>query len=504
MEVARQHVFAIQPESSYLTRLITTFCLHWRLAISIFALVFGAAAAIALLAPNQYKCQMKVLVKNERASPPIGLDQHTSSLLYLDEISEARINSEIEMLTSTDLLREIARQGELAVPGKPALSEGEAVRFLQKHLSVKSVKKANIIDVAYESPDRRRALSVLTLLSRLYLESHLRLNGAPGSYQFFDNQAAEYLGRLQQAENELTAFRERNHIVALGEEKTLALAESASLQKQVLDNDAATRQEARRVQVLRGQITTLQPRITKEIRTLPNQYSVERLNTLLVELRNKRTDLASKYRATDRSVVELDAQIANTEKELQSAGSIKATENTTDLNPIYLSTVADINRAETQLAADTASGVAFTGKLQENQARLKELEQVTSADSALVRRVKELEDTHNLYVQKREEARASDLLDQHRIANVAIAEQPFLPDKAASPNRPLILSMGLLWAVILSVVTLVALSKWSSGMYGPRDFESATGIPVLATVPMDSDLTNSLSGYRGLLAEGTR
>lgn len=474
----------LNPSSSFAARAATIFSLHWRLFTALTVMVIGVSAGIAFLMTPKYQTRMKILVKNERANPPVGMDQHTTSLVYQDEVSEARVNSEIELLTSGDLLRAVVDGSKLADQERSSRNpKAAALRRLQKALSVKSVKRSNIIEVTYASPDAEQSLRVMKNLATLYLEYHVRLNGAPGTLELFDRQVRVYQKELDQAESKLADFRKENQIVALAEEKNLALAQASNLDKQVAENDSAAQTQARQIDVLERQLTELEPRVTKEVKSVPNQYSVEHLNTLLLELRNKRTDASSKYQPTDRIVTDLDRQIAQTEKALDQASHANAIENTTDINPLFQSTYADLRRTQAQLAGTTALGKKLQEEVRLNRARLTHLDQISSLHDSLVRRVKEVEDAHASYVQKREESRAGVLLDEKHIGNVTIAEQPFLPDLPSSPNRPLIVFVGAAWGCLLSLGLGLAMTKLSSDLVRPADFEHTLSMPVLATVP---------------------
>jgi uncharacterized protein involved in exopolysaccharide biosynthesis len=197
---------------SYAIRFFSVFFSHWRLALAVFTLVFGAAAALALLAPDKYQSKMKVLIKNERIGQVFGMDQHTTGLINLDNISEARINSEIELLQSTDLLRNVAVRTGLA-GSQDGHSARKAINNLQKSLSVRSLKRSNVIEVSYEGTSRAQSLQVLQMLSGLYLDSHVRLNGSPGLFDVLDKQVSDYQDKLSQAEGDLAKFREDNRIV---------------------------------------------------------------------------------------------------------------------------------------------------------------------------------------------------------------------------------------------------------------------------------------------------
>lgn len=498
---------ATQLQTSPILQLMTSVCRHWRLAAGVFGVIFGAAIALAVLSADRYQCRMKILVKNERVNPLVGSDPHTTSVINLDQVNEGRINSEIELLTSTDLLRQVVQRNGLAraQQGGSGARENAALRELQKSLTAKVVKNSNIIEVSVTSRRPGLSLDILRTLSALYLDSHIRLLGSPGTYKLFDKQAAEAQQALTAAEADLVAFRKQNKIVAVNDERNVALQQFSATQTQLLDAEAASRQQAKQVAMLQGQLSQLTPRVAKETRTLSNQYSVERLNTLLVELRNKRTSLASTYRDDDRTIVALDQQIADTQKALASASKMDAVENTTDINPLFQTTAAELNRAEADLSGTTARAKMLGAQVNDARARLAHLDEISVAHDQLVRRVKELEDTYTSYVQQRNQSQAGEILDSNQVANVAIAEQPFLPDTPSSPNRPLILSLGFGWALVMATIVLLMVSKTTTTLSSPAELEQATGLPVLATVPLHlARRLSTAAATHQLLIEGSK
>src|SRR6185295_5213269 len=127
----------------------------------IFLAVIAGTILVTLLLPNRYESRMKILVKNQRvdvaitAEATIGVNAPTIE----NEVSENQINSEIELLTSKDILTEIVKdtglaKGETNLFGRP-VPEAErvekAVNALAKDLVIAPVRKANIITVTYTS-----------------------------------------------------------------------------------------------------------------------------------------------------------------------------------------------------------------------------------------------------------------------------------------------------------------------------------------------------------------
>ena len=77
-------------------------------------------------------------------------------------------------------------------------------------------------------------------------------------------------------------------------------------------------------------------------------------------------------------------------------------------------------------------------------------------NDSLIRRVKEKEDNYLLYTKKREQARIEGVLDQGRVASVALAEQPTLTVEPAFPN--LLIAIPLAFILAMCAGTAVVCS----------------------------------------------
>ncbi len=472
---------------------------HKLLICATFLAVAVGTAVFTFMLPNEYESRMKILVKNTRSDVPITPERTTGATgVYFDnDVSENQINSEIELLTSEDLLKQVvtecglygprasllAKLGLKDVPGSQATQIEEASRQLAKDLIITPVKKANIIEVKYTSQSPEQAIVVLRKVQDLYMEKHLRLHRPPGTYEFFKTQADQSEGQLQEAEKRLSSFQQAANVVSLGQQKEQTVQKMTEAKSKLLETEAYLREVSDRIAKVQQQLETLAPRVVTQSRALPNQYSAERLNTLIVELQNRRTQLLTKFRADDRLVEEVDQQLKNTRVALDNASKETATEQSTDLNPLRQALETELARGRVDQAGAYGRREMLAGQVKQYEAQLSRLEGITAEYEDLNRQVKETADNYQLYKKKEEEARITDELDQNKITNVSMAEAPVQPQLPVKPNRPLNLILGVFLGALLAVGSVVIAEFMRDTVLTPGELEKLTGSPVLASLP---------------------
>jgi uncharacterized protein involved in exopolysaccharide biosynthesis len=481
----------------------------WQIVIT-FVLIVGAAIALTLLTPKQYESYMKILVKNERADMIVSAGGADGSS-YQPEVSETEINSEIELLSDFNLLQRVVIETGLdrvettrgaTVGERHTLAVDQAAWRLQRHLTVTPARKTNIIEIRYLDRDPRRAAAVLRHLAVAYLDEHLKVHAAPGTYEFFAGQTRHYQDELKSAEARLEQFRLQNGIVMLAQQKEAMLQQASEADVALKQANTAIEEYGSRIAATQRQLTITPARVVTQDRAVPNQYSVEHLGSMLAELQNRRTELLAKFRPEDRLVREVEQEIADTQEALGKATKAMASERSTDINPVYQALQVDIAKQQADLAGAQARRETLTQQARSYRGQLMQLGNASTEYDDLTRAQKEAEDNYQLYARKTEEARIAESLDRQKIANVAIAEPPTEPYLPAKPNVKLNLALGLLLALFISpglafgteylkrsgqgsqirVQPSLAGAHLIESIDETSQLEALTGLPVLASV----------------------
>jgi uncharacterized protein involved in exopolysaccharide biosynthesis len=322
---------------------------------------------------------------------------------------------------------------------------------------------------------------VLRELLALYTDRHIQVHKGGGT-DFFERQSAQQAERLREAQQKLAEFQKSERIFLLNEQKDINLRKAMELEAAHRESQLAFREGRERVAALEQMVRSLTPRITTQVRNIPNQALAEKLQTMLAELGNRRTDLLAKFRSDDRLVQQIDQQIAGTRATLEQALKATATEQATDVNPLRQSLDGDLARARMNQQVLKARIATLGAQIGDYKKELAALEESTAAYNELLREVRTLEENHLLYARKWEESRIADALDSSKIANVTVVEAPEAP--TAPLQRSLLLPFG---AFLLGFGLLVCVALLSGlhgqRLYTPRAIFLASGIEVLATVP---------------------
>src|SRR5271166_1746285 len=198
--------------------------------LEVCAVVFGLVVVGTLLWPPVYQGTAKIFVRDNRAellvSPGLSANTPQNPAVIANPVSEEDLNSEMELLTSTYIIKRaiealpppVAHQGitaplfdgvnyVLGLPGagyramhnEPHVDSQEAWALtLAQHLSASIIKKSDIIEVNFRSHDPAWSKQFLDLLMSSYLDYHAHISHDPAAEQFFTQQAKELQARLDE------------------------------------------------------------------------------------------------------------------------------------------------------------------------------------------------------------------------------------------------------------------------------------------------------------------
>ena len=480
---------------------------HRRVATLCFAGVFFGALIAALILPS-YRAEMKFLVKRERVDPVISGDQSTSQIqIASPEITEQEMNSEVELLTSEDLLRQVVMANHLEKSvGASWLHKNDeerkiaiAVRKLRAHLQVEAVRKTNIVNVALSSRNPKQAADVLSSLANLYLEKHTQVMRPGGQYVFFAQQTEEAKKELTEAEGRLQEFNRSQRVVAPEMERDNTLDKLSDISLSLEQTRAAIGETEDRIDALKRLQRSMPARITTQLRQGDNPQLMQQLKSTLLNLQLKRTELLTKFQPTYPLVQEVDRQITETQTAIAAENARPVREETTDQNPTEAWVRGELAKANADLSGLRAREDEQRASVTSFQSRARLLNDKGIVQQDLLRAAKAAEQNYLLYLKKREESRITDALDRRRILNVAIAQEPLVPALPAHSGGWYLL-IGTMFAFLVAVGSTFGAEYFDDSFRTPDEIRRELRLPVIAAVPycppltLETDLPNLESG----------
>ena len=462
---------------------------HRRLWIYAALIVFSASIAYTLFWPRRYLSEMDIRVQNTRADDQIT-PSRVNGMITINGVTEEQINSEIQMLQSRTLANVVVDpQWNQRPPGSLTTADykahDKAINKFEKHLSVGLVRKSNVIHATYEASDPGTAYETLNRLLAAFLAKQREIAQPPGTPKFFAEEAARYKTELDQAEKELADYQQQHQLVSLADAELVRAGEVDDAEGELRSTDAEISELTQRIGTEEEQLKTLPARQATQQRVIPNDYSIERLNTMLAELENEKTELLTKFTPSDRLVVENGDKIANTQKALADAQQMTSNENATDVNPVWQTVTGSIIQSESERQALRAREDALKHQIAGLQSNLAGIEGSTVAFNTLQQRVTDLQNGYQLYTQKRDEAQMADAMNENRLLNVAVQQVPTYSVIPYHPKPLMDATLGAFTAIFLACFAVFFAEVGRDTFANAGELEAVSIYPVFATVPLD-------------------
>ena len=468
-----------------------------------FTVTVCTVATVTLIVKPTYRATSQILVKLGRENlymPSVPTSKSLNPVVNFNR--EEQINSEIEILKSQYLIEKVVQSiGPTAIypeiddKGTSVLdrlilgmhagesSFDKAVLKLQKALEVEGVRKSDVIAVSFKHKDPQMAAVVVNTLVSLYLDRHLDVHNNPRSYNFFGAQAEILKGKLKSSEKKLEAFKKRETISSLGEERSLLLQEEAQLRSVLNETLSREAEYEHRLQQLHKQLANTPRTVLLDKEIDNNPYSISSLQARLVELELKKEELLTKYTRQSRLVQSVIVEIQIVRDKLAEQEKRLYGKTRSGLNAIHQTIQGQLLGNEAELQALRAKKQALTAQLVDYQRRLEKLNRVEVELNQLQHELDVDRENYRLYLTKFEESRISNAMDTEKMANVSLIESARAPLEPASPKVLLNLVLSVFLGGLGGLGLGFFLEYLDDSLEKTEDVEEYLKVPVLASIP---------------------
>jgi uncharacterized protein involved in exopolysaccharide biosynthesis len=438
----------------------------------------------ALLIPKVYEAKSSLMIKAGREysyRPEVGeLRQE------LRVSSEEIINSEVQILTSKDLVEKaISNIGveniypELVeTPPEKITPLEAAVLKLREQVSVRGIKNSKVIEISFQHGDPEIAARFVNQLVELFKEKHLQVFSNPKS-SFIEEQLTVYSQRLTESQSKLVTFKQKYPDFSLDEQRTLLVQQSIDMEISLETTQNRIKELQQKVLSLDNQMRVL----SQNARQYTNTGVDEDAKAQLLALQIKEQELLGKYNENNRLVVNVRKEIQLVKDFLQgqekNLGGMARTGN----NPVYQETNMELIRARAELSSLEAKKVAIEEQLIPLDEKVKTSALMEKEFQNLKREMATNEKNYQVYLDKYEEARILENMDRLKMANIGMIYEAAVPSLPVKSNKKLKVLMGMVLGAVLGL-GLAFFSEYNSQVLSsPESVEKHLGITVLATVP---------------------
>jgi len=362
--------------------------------------------------------------------------------------------------TVEDLL---ARKNEQ--PGGP--QRDYVVANLANQLVVRRIRNTLLIEIKAYSRSPEKAARIANTLADVYLRDQIqsKQTAAGLASELLEKKLNTLRKELAKAETDVERFKTRNKIFEDGNLR-LGRSELARLMEQTVNARNAT--AAARAKYEQAQTVLSSGRDNGDLAAVLQSHTITRMKDELAKARRKRAELATKYGTRHPDMQQSIADVREAQRQLDG-----------EINRLVsnVSNEYDVARGrEKQLHADLEklkSEQADTNEVSVELLELKRRAQNTrQVYEALLARYKSTAETQNL-----------------QLPDVRVVERANIALQPSGPNRKRFVILGLVGALGLSLMLVLALEFMTPGISRPEDAERVFDVAHLSSIPAIDDRT---------------
>jgi len=517
---------------------------YWRHK-GVFSLVAGiltvVTVGVALLWPPTYQSGGTILIEQQEIPQELVRSAVTSFADQRVQVISQRVMTTQNLLSLIDRydLYPSIRQSKPREVLLQRMRDDIALKMISADVidprSGRPMQATIAFNVSYKSRSPELALKVASDLTSLYLNENLtsRTRLAEQTSSFFTEEASRQQARITELDQKLSDFKQKNQdrlpelqqlnvqeaqrteldfrdaqnrVAAIDSQKVLLESQLAQINPTMQvysDTGLRVMNTEDRLKSLKSQLASLKARYSPDYPDLVNtQREVDGLekqvqsddgtSDLARQLADAQAQLAKvkeKYTSEHPDVIRLTHQVEELQKAVVAAPpdgtSVKDKERAHADNPAYI-------QVKGQLDALTVERESAIKKRDELHAKLDDFERRLAQEPAVERQYRELardlESAQLKYqemLSKQTEAQVSQNLEaEHKGERFTMIEPPLPPEKPISPNRSLILMLGLIVSLSGGVGAAFTRDSFDGSVRSAHDVRSLLSVPPLAVIPL--------------------
>jgi len=303
-----------------------------------------------------------------------------------------------------------------------------------------------------------------------------------GSQNFFVEQKALLQKNLSDAMAKLRDAKNSLGILSVQNQREILRDETVAVESRQAQTQSALAASRDKVVSLRERVKALPERLaTDQIQGLPNS-AADSMRSELYALEVKEAELSSRFQDSFPALVAVRAQLAAAKKPLANE-EYRRTQKTTGVNQVRDQLQVGLLTEESNLASLEAESKSLDGQLAQLRSRTRLLNEHEVQIANLEQEVALCNTNYATYSEKSEQSRIDAALQNEKITNVNVIQPANLVAKPISPQKSLILALGVFGGIALGIGIALLAERMDPTLKTPTDVEDRLALPVLLSVP---------------------
>jgi uncharacterized protein involved in exopolysaccharide biosynthesis len=446
-----------------------------------------------LQAPKTYETKASLMVKAGREySYQSEVGGQGPPIYYT---SEQLVNSEIEILTSPDLIeRVVTTLGVQQIypwladsqPDDPVAVRAAVMAF-HNAFAAKAVKNSNVVELVFRHQNPQMAAQALNLLIDLFKAKHLEVLSTPRS-SFLKEQFNYYEAKLHEAEEKLKTYQQKHRVFSLKEQRTLLLEQRRELDTSFKAAQNEIEQLQQKVKSFENQMATVARNVP--VTKGPAQHQVvDEARADLLALQLKEQELVGGYKKKN-LISDDNYLLVKVRKEIELVKNFLTEQERrvnrivrTEKNAVYQQLESDLIQGRAELSALHGRSKSLAQQLKEVDHEIGTIATTEKELDHLQRDVAVNEKNYQTYAAKLEEARILEDMDRQKMANIGVINAAFVPTASVGDLRLTKLLLAVLLGAALGLGVALFSENLSQGLSTPQRAERIMKLPVIATIP---------------------
>jgi polysaccharide chain length determinant protein (PEP-CTERM system associated) len=477
----RPDQFTPSGDESFLRRTIEILTRRRAVAAVTFAAVIAAALSFARYLPDLYRSSAIVLVERQLPETfvrPVVSDELESRLHVIKQeiLSRARLT---ELVERFDLYPTLRARGDMDAVLDQMRHDIDVEPTGPEQVSGRT--KTVAFNLTYIGDSAETAADVTNAIAAFYVaqNNQMRAEEAARTKQFLKAQLDDARKQLSAEEQAVRAYTNR-HVGELPQQVEVNLATLERLNTQLrLNGERQLRTLEQREKLIQSQPV---PSPGMPMTTAPPSEAAQRLEQLKQDLKAQLTKGTEAHPDVRRLRDEIEAveQQVRAEAAAARARAAAAAAATTPSRPsarTLQSLDGELDALKEDEARLRASIAGFERRLEAVPYRQNEFALISRDHQAA-------KDLYDSLLKRYEEAElAASMEAENQGERFRILESAIAPLGPSAPNRPRLLVMGLLLAVLLTGLVVLAVEQLDTSFHSVADVRAFTNVPVLVTIP---------------------